>query len=129
MFDRRAAPAFIAVAWFVGGASAQQADSGAVPSAAPARQVQATPEANVSDDPIDSADWRARVATARQRHADWAACVAAKGHNCSEAPAPDPMDPLLNDDTLVNGDIVSTPKGLKVFRGQASVPHSMADFQ
>jgi hypothetical protein len=39
------------------------------------------------------------------------------------------MDALLNDETLVNGDIVSTPKGLKVFRGQPAVPHSLADFQ
>jgi hypothetical protein len=37
------------------------------------------------------------------------------------------MEPLLNDDTLVNGDVVSTPSGLKVFRGQATVPHSLAD--
>ena len=66
---------------------------------------------------------------ARQRHADWLACVAARGRNCAQTPVPDPMDALLNDDTLVNGDIVSTPKGLKVFRGQPSVPHSLADFQ
>jgi hypothetical protein len=39
------------------------------------------------------------------------------------------MEPLLNDDTLVNGDIVSTPNGLKVFRGQTTVPHGLADFQ
>jgi hypothetical protein len=39
------------------------------------------------------------------------------------------MEPLLNDDTLVNCDIVSTRSGLKVFRGQATVPHSLADFQ
>jgi len=129
MFDRRAAPTFVTLAWLIGGASAQQANSGAVPSAAPSPRVQATPEANVSDDPVDSVDWRARVAAARQRHADWAACVAAKGRHCSDAPAPDPMDPLLNDDTLVNGDIVSTPQGFKVFRGQESTPHSMADFQ
>jgi hypothetical protein len=71
----------------------------------------------------------ARVAAARQRHADWAACIAAKWPDCSDAPAPGPMDPLLNDDTLVNGDMVSTPNGLKVFRGQSTVPHSLADFQ
>ena len=70
MSNRPAVPAFITLAWLVGGASAQQANSGAVPSASPPRQVQATTEANVSDDPVDSADWRARVAAARQRHAD-----------------------------------------------------------
>jgi hypothetical protein len=127
MFNRRAAPTFVTLAWLIGGASAQQANSGAVPSAAPSPRVQATPEANVSDDPVDSVDWRARVAAARQRHADWAARVAAR--HCSDAPAPDPMDPLLNDDTLVTGDIVSTPQGFEVFRGQASIQHSMADFQ
>jgi hypothetical protein len=39
------------------------------------------------------------------------------------------MEPLLNDETLVNGDIISTPNGFKVFRGQSTVPHSLADFQ
>jgi ribosome-associated protein YbcJ (S4-like RNA binding protein) len=39
------------------------------------------------------------------------------------------MDALLNDETLVNGDIVSTRKGLKVFHGQSNVPHSLADFE
>jgi hypothetical protein len=121
MLNWRAAPAVVALAWFVGGACAQPANSSAIPSA--------TPEANASDDPTDSADWRARLTAARQRHADWVACVAAKGRNCSEAPVPDPMDALLNDDTLVNGDVVSTPNGLKVFRGRSSVPHSLTDFQ
>lgn len=133
MFDRRAAPAFIALAWFAGGACAQQAVSGATPSAAAtlasAPERPATPEANVSDDPTDSADWRARLTAARQRHADWVGCVAAKGRHCSDAPVPDPMEPLLNDDTLVSGDIVSTPNGFRVFRGQSTVPHSWADFQ
>ena len=72
------------------------------------------------------------MAAARQRHADWAACVAAKEPDCSDSDAPsapDPMEPLLNDDTLVNGDVVSTPKGLKVFRGQSTVPHALTDFQ
>ena len=39
------------------------------------------------------------------------------------------MDALLNDETLVDGDIVSTPNGFKVFRGRPTVPHSLADFQ
>jgi len=133
MLDRRAACAIVVLTWFVDGACAQQSVSDAVPSAppvlAPAPEGRATPEATVNDDPIDSADWRARVTAARQRHADWAACVAAKGRHCSEAPVPDPMAPLLNDDTLVKGDIVSTPNGLKVFRGQSTGPHSLADFQ
>jgi hypothetical protein len=133
MLDRRAASAIIALTWFVDGACAQQSVSGAVPWAAPALapapEGAATSEATVNDDPSDSVNWRDRVTAARRRHDDWAACVAAKGRNCSEAPVPDPMDALLNDETLVNGDIVSTPNGLKVFRGQSTVPHSLADFQ
>jgi hypothetical protein len=126
----RAAPAIIVLARLFGDACAQQADSGAIPpAAAPAPAGASTPEAPVNDDPTDSVNWRDRVTAARQRHADWAACVAAKGRDCSEAPVPDPMDALLNDETLVNGDIVSTPKGLKVFRGQSTIPHSLADFQ
>jgi hypothetical protein len=82
-----------------------------------------------SDDFTDCVNWPDRVTAALRRHADWAACVAAKRPDCSEAPVPDLMDPLLNDETLVNGDIVSTPNGLKVFRGQSTVPHSLADFQ
>jgi len=130
MPDWRAASAIIALTWLVDGASAQQRVSGATPLAPVlAPDGATTPEATVNDDPTDGADWRARVTAARQRHADWAACVAAKGRNCSEAPAPDPMDALLNDETLINGDIVSTPTGFRVFRGQPTVPHSLADFQ
>ncbi len=133
MLNRRAAFAFIALTWLVGGACAQQTVPGAIPSPAPALvaapEASATPEATINDDPTDSVNWRDRVTAARRRHADWAACVAAKRPDCSEAPVPDPMDALLNDETLVNGDIVSTPKGLKVFRGQSAVPHSMSDFQ
>ena len=134
MLDRRAACAIVVLTWFVGRACAKQSHSGDAPSAppvlAPALKVSVTPEAVISDDPTDGANWRDRVAAAQRRHAEWAACVAAKRPDCEEAPpAPDPMDALLNDETLVNGDIVSTPKGLKVFRGQATVPHSLADFQ
>ena len=133
MPDWRAASAIIALTWLVDGASAQQTVSDAVPSAAPflaaAYEGPATPEATVNDDSTSGADWRARVTAARQRHSDWVACVAAKGRNCSEAPVPDPMDALLNDETLVNGDVVSTPAGLKVFRGQSTIPHSVADFR
>ena len=133
MLDRRAACLIVVLSWSVDGACAQKSASDAVPSAAPVLaptpEGSATSEATVNDDPTDSANWRARVAAARQRHADWAACVAAKGSNCTETPVPDPMDPLLNDDTLVNGDIVSTPSGFKVFRGQTTIPHNLADFQ
>jgi hypothetical protein len=119
--------------WLVEGACAQQTSSGAVPSTAPSlspasKQTPAS-DADVKDDPTESVDWRDRVKVARRRHDDWLACVAARGRYCSRDSAPDPMDALLNDETLVNGDIVSTPKGLKVFHGQSNVPHSLADFE
>jgi hypothetical protein len=133
MRDRRWASAIIALTWFIGGAGAQQTEPSAIPMSTPALvpapEAVATPEATANDDPTDSVNWRDRVTEARRRHADWAACIAAKRPDCSEAPVPDPMDPLLNDETLVNGDVVSTPNGLKVFRGQSTVPHSLADFQ
>ena len=121
--------------WLVEGACAQQTSSGAAPSTAPslspASEQTPASDADVKDDPTESVDWQDRVKVARQRHDDWLACVAARGRYCSQDQdsAPDPMDALLNDDTLVNGDIVSTPNGLKVFRGQSTVPHSLADFQ
>jgi hypothetical protein len=40
----------------------------------------------------------------------------------------DPMRALLNDDTLVRGDVVMTPDGLRTFTG-ARAPHSARDFQ
>jgi len=135
MLDRRAACAIVVLTWFVDGACAQESVMGPIPSATPglpASEASPTPEAKLGDDPTDSVNWQDRVAAARRRHADWVACVAAREPGCSDSespPAPDPMDALLNDDTLVNGDIVSTAKGFKIFRGQSSVPHNLADFQ
>ena len=40
----------------------------------------------------------------------------------------DPMRALLNDDTLVRGDVVMTPDGLRSFVGSRA-PHSARDFQ
>jgi hypothetical protein len=81
MLDRRTASAIIALTWFVDGACAQQTASGAIPppapALAPAPEGAATAEATVNDDPTDSVNWRDRVTAARQRHDDWAACVAA----------------------------------------------------
>jgi hypothetical protein len=83
----------------------------------------------VEGNATESADWQLRIAAARQRHDGWLACVAARRSKCSQTPTPDPMEALLNDETLVNGDIVSTPKGLRVFRGQHNLPHYWADFK
>jgi hypothetical protein len=81
------------------------------------------------NDQTDSADWKARIEAAQQRHESWLVCIANKGSNCSRSTASDPMQALLNDETLVSGDIVSTPKGLKVFRGHPEIPHSLSDFK
>ncbi len=132
MLCLRTASALIVATWLVEGACAQQAISAAPAATAPpspAVEQTAAPGADDKDAATQSADWRQRVIAARQRHGDWLACVAAKASGCWRAPAPDPMEPLLNDDTLVNGDVVSTPNGLKVFRGQPTTPHSLADFQ
>jgi hypothetical protein len=131
----RAASGAIALLWLVDGACAQQAISAppAAAAAAPAADAPETaaPDAREPDNAARLAAWRERIEAARQRHDEWLACVIARRFACSpeSAAAPDPMDLLLNDDTLVNGDIVSTPKGLKVFRGRATTPHSWADFE
>jgi hypothetical protein len=131
--DWRGAVAIVILIISIKGAGAQQTNSGAATSMIASRPsaLEKAPEVEppASDNPADSIDWRERVKAARQRHADWLACIAAKWPDCSPAPVPDPMQPLLNDRTLMNGDIVSTPHGLKVFRGQSTVPHSLADFQ
>jgi hypothetical protein len=135
MSGLRTACALIVAMWLVEGACAQQVISIAPAQAAapPSAGVEETDalDADDKDDPTQSADWRQRVSAARQRHDDWLACVAAKRFECSPKPASahDPMELLLNDDTLVNGDIVSTPDGLKVFRGRPTTPHSLADFE
>jgi hypothetical protein len=124
----RAALAILVLIWPVEGARAQEAVSRAAPSPPPSMATP-PPQADNNDNPTDGAGWRQRLEAARRRHADWLACIAAKWPDCSPTPAPDPMEPLLNDQTLVKGDIVSTPHGLKVFRGQSTVPHSLTDFQ
>jgi hypothetical protein len=123
----------IVTAWLLEGACAQETISIATMSTTsplpPASAETSAFQADAGDNPTDSIDWHERVKAARQRHADWLACIAAKWLDCSPAPAPDPMEPLLNDKTLVKGDIVSTAHGLRVFHGQSNVPHSLADFE
>jgi hypothetical protein len=129
----RAASAFVAIICAANVACAQEARS----DASAATNLPASPtqgEASVAaegfeDNPTESADWQSRIAAARQRHDDWLACLAARRSKCSQTPTPDPTEALLNDETLVDGDIVSTPKGLRVFHGQPNAPHSWADFK
>ncbi len=76
-----------------------------------------------------SASWSAQVDAARARHDDWLTCIQAKRFKCDDKAKADPMAALLNDDTLVGGDIVATPEGMRVFRGQPQTPHRREDFQ
>jgi len=82
--------------------------------------------------PADSAlsnPWAAEIEAARVRHEDWLSCIQARRFKCDKDTKPNPMDALLNDDTLVAGDMVATPQGLKVFRGQPGTPHRWDDFR
>jgi hypothetical protein len=138
MLNLRIVFALILAASLIGSSRAQNAGAQDVPSdtntvaSAPSPVTPNEPlaaDARDTDNPLDSGEWKARVAAARQRHEDWLACIAVRGPNCSPSSAFDPMQALLNDETLVSGDIVSTPKGLKVFRGQPEIPHSLSDFK
>ena len=44
-------------------------------------------------------------------------------------PMEDPVAALLNDPTLRRGDVVVLPDGPKVFKGKASTPHRLSDFE
>jgi hypothetical protein len=125
MSGLRAAAALILATWLIEGAGAQQAISGAP---APAGEPAGASDAEREGDRGPNAKWLESVRAAQRRHDAWLACVTAKRRACSPAAA-DPMELLLNDDTLVNGDIVSTPHGLKVFRGRSGAPHSASDFE
>ncbi len=112
------------------GASAQEATALPGP-AAPAFHPQAdVAVANPDSSPTpDQSEWRAETEAARQRHAEWLSCVLARRFKCGAGSVADPMDALLADETLLVGDVVSTPHGLKVFRGPPQTPHRWEDFQ
>jgi hypothetical protein len=46
-----------------------------------------------------------------------------------QGPIQDPVAALLNDATLRQGDVVVLPDGPKVFKGKASTPHRLSDFE
>ncbi|GEM_PF-4522668 len=112
---RMAMAAAILAAAAIGSARAQDAPPAAVSSALA--------------DPASSPSWASQIDAARARHDDWLACIRAKRFKCDEKAKPDPMQALLDDDTLVEGDIVATPHGLKVFHGQPQTPHKWEDFK
>ena len=80
---------------------------------------------------VSRQEWMERVQEAKQRAKD-----AALDHRMHpERYAPSPQDKarvaserVLNDDSLQPGDIVSTNKGLFVFRGSADQPPKSEDF-
>jgi hypothetical protein len=121
--ERRWASAVVAATWLAGTASAQASPNGApplqavAPSAAPNQARE--PQPAFQDDPTESGDWGRRPAAARPRHDDWIACLAAKLPGCSPGQGdelePDPMAQLLNDDTLVDDGVVSTPRASRSF--------------
>jgi hypothetical protein len=75
--------------------------------------------------------WRQRVEEAKRRSRD----VAQERREHPELYAPVPDDPetvaterLLNDESLRNGDIVSTKNGLFLYRGAGDLPRRSEDF-
>ena len=46
-----------------------------------------------------------------------------------QGPIQDPVAALLNDATLRRGDVVVLPDGPRVFKGKASTPHRLSDFE
>ena len=75
--------------------------------------------------------WRERVQEAKRRARE----VALERRYYPELHAAPPEDPeriaterVLNDESLQRGDIVSTNKGLFVFRGRSDQPHTDSDF-
>jgi hypothetical protein len=80
---------------------------------------------------VSRRDWLQRLQDARQRAKEPA--VEHRLHPERYAPSPEDKariasERVLNDDSLQPGDIVSTDKGLFVFRGSADQPPKSEDF-
>lgn len=97
-----------------------------------AQDITGTPtvEADVQPE-ISREQWRQRVQEAKRRAAE--AAVERRTHPGRYAlPPEDPevvaTESVLNDDSLHRGDIVSTKKGLFVFRGRGDREHREDDF-
>jgi hypothetical protein len=76
-------------------------------------------------------EWRQRIEEAKRKSKQ----VAQERREHPELYIPDPEDPdivaterLLNDESLRNGDIVSTKSGLFVYRGRGDLPRRSEDF-
>jgi hypothetical protein len=80
---------------------------------------------------VSRQEWVERIQGARQRAKD--AALEHRMHPERYAPSPEDKarissERVLNDDSLQPGDIVSTDKGLFVFRGNADQPRKSEDF-
>ena len=95
-----------------------------LPASAEPRDVPLPPEAAAPS----RDEWRERIAEARRAHDAWMDCVRRKVGRCPATTKADPLKALLEDDTLRAGDVVSTPSGLRVFRGKPETPHRIQDF-
>jgi hypothetical protein len=85
------------------------------------------------DTPVDMSrdQWRERVAEARRRSQQFA--LEHRGRPAFDAPTTADQERVaservLNDDSLQEGDIVSTNKGLFVFKGQSDQERRESDF-
>jgi hypothetical protein len=89
-----------------------------------------TPEDGVEPE-IDRDQWRERVAEARHRARQFALKQRERS-TFDAAPIVDEesiaSERVLNDESLRRGDIVSTNKGLFVFRGRSDQEHRESDF-
>lgn len=102
----------------------------AVP-ASPSVEAQANDVAPSADSLVSREDWKRRIDEARMRaeqaRRDWRLNAPLRSF------APDPPEKVatervLGDDTLQPGDIVSTDKGLFLFRGRSGADGQTADF-
>jgi hypothetical protein len=80
---------------------------------------------------VSRQEWMERVQEAKQRAKD--AAIDRRMHPERYAPSPEDKariasERVLNDDSLQPGDIISTNKGLFVFRGSADQPPKSEDF-
>jgi len=80
---------------------------------------------------LSKEEWRQRIEDAKRRSKE----VAQERREHPELSAPIPEDPeviaterLLNDESLRNGDVVSTKRGLFVYRGRGDLPRRSEDF-
>jgi hypothetical protein len=86
--------------------------------------------AQQSDNPdcpasITREQWKARIESAKARVQE----MRRQGTSFVPAPAGNPLQRILEDSTLVFGDIVATERGMFQFIGGTAAPHDPEDFR